>query len=92
MGSVPASRTAAAGNPAQVVPNVCKVDAEHEAQCREAIVQARLQAQAQDDDREVSAHVVTAAVAAAHVVCAAAGCSCIRCGHKLAVTVHTVAR
>jgi hypothetical protein len=89
MGSVPASRTAAAGTPAQVVPDVCKVDAEHESQCREAIVQARLQAQAQDDDREVSAHVVTAA-AAAHVVYAAAGCSCIRCGHKLAAAADPV--
>jgi hypothetical protein len=83
MGSVPASRTAAAGTPAQVVPDVCKVDAEHESQCREAIVQARLQAQAQDDDREVSA-------AAAHVVYAAAGCSCIRCGHKLAAAADPV--
>ena len=38
---------------AQVVPEVCKVDAEHEALCREAIVQARQQAHAPDTDREV---------------------------------------
>ena len=35
----------------QVVPDVLKVDAEHEALCREAIVQARLLAC--DDNREV---------------------------------------